>query len=78
MDWILVLALATFVAVIAFLLWNRASTKARHETGGNTSGIGGPSDPLAGATDNMRNPDTLRANLDEAAGAPPKSKPVLE
>lgn len=75
MDWILALALGTFVLVIAFLLWNRASTKRHQETGGNTSGIGGPNDPLSGATENMRDADSMRASMDKAADA--DAKPVL-
>lgn len=69
MDWILILALATFVVIVAFLLWNRASTKRHQETGGRTSGIGGPNDPMAGAAEGMRHPDSMRANLDDAAAA---------
>lgn len=70
MDWILILALATFAIVIAFLLWNRASTIRNHNTGGNVSGIGGPSDPLSGATPGMRNPDEMRQDLDTATEGP--------
>ena len=71
MDWILMLAGATFVLVIAFLLWNRASVKRHQETGGgNTTGIGGRADPMSGTTEGMRDPDELRASLDAAAAAP--------
>lgn len=37
----------TLLILLAFLGWNWISTKRRHETGGNTSGLGGPNDPLA-------------------------------
>ncbi len=70
MDWILVLALATFVFLIAFLLWNRHSTKRHQETGGRVSGIGGPSDPLSGTAEGMRHPDAMRGDLEKAAAKP--------
>jgi hypothetical protein len=41
------LALATFALVMGLLFWNIASTKRNQKTGGNTSGIGGPNDPMA-------------------------------
>jgi hypothetical protein len=71
MDWILALALATFVLLVAFLLWNRISTKRHHESGGTASGIGGPNDPLSGNSEGMRHPDELRASLDAAAAKSP-------
>ena len=76
-DWILLLSLTTFVLVIGFLLWTRHSTRRHHETGGKTSGIGGPNDPLSGAAEGMRHPDELRASLDEAATRvePPTAHP---
>jgi hypothetical protein len=64
MDWIFALAVVTFALVIAFLLWNRASTKRNQETGGATDGIGGLNDPLSGTTKGMRDPDEMRAALD--------------
>ncbi len=68
MDWIFILAIATFVLLIGFLMWNRSSTKRHVESGGgNTQGIGGLSDPLSGTTQGMRDPDELRAALDNAA-----------
>jgi hypothetical protein len=70
MDLILTLAIATFVLVIGFLLWSRASTKKQQETGGHTSGVGGPNDPLAGANDSVRDPDVMRADLDAVAATP--------
>ena len=41
------LALVTFVLILGFLFWNKASVKRNQQTGGNTSGIGGPNDPMA-------------------------------
>jgi hypothetical protein len=66
MDWVLVLALATFGLVLALLWWNRASVKRNQETGGRTSGLGGPADPMAGAASGMRDPDAMRADIDAA------------
>ncbi|MBV9655940.1 MAG: hypothetical protein JOZ42_15405 [Acetobacteraceae bacterium] len=63
------LAFATFALVVAFLIWNQVST-GRHRFGRKAEGVGGPSDPIAGATDNLRDPDTMRASLDEAASKP--------
>jgi hypothetical protein len=67
MDWILLLAMATFVLLLAFLWWNRASVK-RHEQsgGGNVSGVGGESDPMSGTTSGMRNPEEMRRAMDAA------------
>ncbi len=79
MDWILALALGTFALVIAFLLWNRQSTKRNQETGSaHASGVGGPKDPLSGDSEGMRNPDDLRASLDGAAAAPAPGKRLLD
>ena len=69
MDLILVLALATFGLIIAFLAWNWLSTKRHQESGGTASGVGGPSDPLSGNTEGMRDPDAMRKNLDADTGA---------
>ena len=57
------LAFATFVLVAGFLIWTRMSTS-RHKFGRNPEGIGGPNDPLSGATDAVRDPDELRASLE--------------
>ena len=74
MDWILVLAIATFVLLIGFLLWNRASLK-RHQSGGvGATGIGGRSDPMSGTTEGMRDPDAMRADLDSTTSAPPSRR----
>jgi hypothetical protein len=69
MDWIFGLAIATFLLLLAFLWWNRASTKRHQETGGNVSGIGGLKDPMSGTTKGMRSGDEIRASLDAAASA---------
>jgi len=73
MDLILTLALATFVLLIGFLLWNRMSTKRHQETGGhpegNALGIGGLADPLSGVAEGMRHPDEMRADMDAAAAS---------
>jgi hypothetical protein len=62
------LAFATFVLIAGFLIWTRISTS-RHRFGRNPTGIGGASDPLSGATDQLRDPDEMRASLN-AAGKP--------
>ncbi len=67
MDWILTLALGTFVLLVAFLLWTRISTKRNHESGGTASGVGGESDPLSGAGADVRDAETLRSSMDKAA-----------
>ena len=41
------LALATFLMVIGFLVWNLISVRRNQKTGGHTSGLGGPNDPMA-------------------------------
>ena len=69
MDWILVLALGTFVLLIGFLLWNRVSTKRHHEQGAAAEGVGGKADPLSGNSDGMRNPEELRRDLNTAAAS---------
>ena len=75
MDWIFILAIATFVLVLGFLLWNRSSTKQHVESGGgNTTGIGGRNDPLSGTTEGVRSPDELRASLDTAAASTPADR----
>lgn len=65
MDWIFILAIVTLLLLIAFLLWNRTSTKRHQQTGSNTRGIGGLNDPLSGTTEGMRDPDAMRADLDD-------------
>jgi hypothetical protein len=44
---IFLLAMVTFALVLIFLVWNYLSVKRNQETGGKTSGIGGPNDPMA-------------------------------
>ena len=61
---------------LAFLVWNRVSTRRHQETGGNTTGLGGPNDPLAGAAEGMRHPDEMRADLDAAAATPLDERPA--
>ena len=46
---IYILAFGTIIAAAAFGYWNYISTKRHQETGGHTSGVGGPNDPMAGA-----------------------------
>ncbi len=41
------LVFATFFVLLGFLGWSKLSVKRNQQTGGNTSGIGGPNDPLA-------------------------------
>ena len=41
------LVFVTFLLVIVFLGWNLLSVKRNQKTGGKTSGIGGPNDPMA-------------------------------
>jgi hypothetical protein len=64
------LAFATFVLVVGFLVWNRVSA-GRHKFGSNPAGVGGTADPISGATDELRHPDEMRKSLDVAAGAAP-------
>jgi hypothetical protein len=60
------LAFATFVLVIGFVLWNIVSVR-RHRFGADVAGPGGPNDPISGKTENIRSPDEIRASLDQAA-----------
>ena len=41
------LVFATFLVLVAVLGWMKLSVKRNQQTGGNTSGIGGPNDPMA-------------------------------
>ena len=70
MDWILMLAIVTFLLVLAFLVWNKVSLQQHQSTSGKTTGIGGVNDPLSGTTEGMRDPDEMRADLDAATQAP--------
>ena len=60
------LAFATFVLIVGFLVWNYLSVK-RHKFNRDVPGPGGRSDPLSGNSEGIRNADELRASLDEAA-----------
>lgn len=42
------LAFMTLLLLIAVGLWSVMSTKRSQATGGHTSGLGGPNDPMAG------------------------------
>jgi hypothetical protein len=69
------LAIATFVLVVGFLVWNKLSVK-QHPHGDSTTGIGGVNDPLSGATHGkLRDPAEMTASLDEAAGRPLNARP---
>jgi hypothetical protein len=72
MDWILLLALVTFLCVLAFLVWTKTSA-ARHNKASENA-VGGLNDPLSGTAPGIRDPDTLRASLDQAAAAPSRSQ----
>jgi hypothetical protein len=63
------LAIATFVLIIGFLVWNLISNR-RHRFSRKVSGIGGENDPLSGTTEGLRSPDEMRAALDSATGYP--------
>jgi hypothetical protein len=68
------LAIATFVIVVGFLVWNKQSVK-KHPHG-DSLGIGGKNDPLSGAAHgNLRNPAEMTASLDEAASRPLNARP---
>ena len=41
------LVFATMILVIGAAAWSWISTKRRQTTGGRTSGLGGPNDPMA-------------------------------
>ena len=71
------LAFVTFGLVAAFLWWNYKSTKEHQRTGGNTDGIGGPNDPMAGSNYKIRDPDVLRASLDAANARREGRTPVI-
>jgi len=60
------LAIGTFVLVVAFLAYVKLS-HTRHQQG-KAHGIGGENDPISGTTNRVRDPDELRASLDAADG----------
>ncbi len=41
------LAFLTFLLILGFLVWNLVSVRRKQQTGGKTSGLGGPNDPMA-------------------------------
>jgi hypothetical protein len=69
------LAFATFVLVVGWLAWHKKAVKNQIEPG-PTTGIGGPNDPIAGATPELRHPDELRQSLDDSASRPLHERPV--
>jgi len=69
MDWIFLLAIATFVLVLGFLWWNRKSMQIHQQSGGSASGLGGLNDPMSGTTEGMRDPEEMRASLNAMASA---------
>jgi hypothetical protein len=73
-----ILAFATFACVVAFVYWNRLSAKRHKETGGNTSGIGGPNDPLSGKNDALRSPAEMTASMEAAAARQSAMQPPAE
>ncbi len=44
------LVFVSLFLLIAFLVWSKISTDRSIKTGGHTTGIGGPNDPLSGHT----------------------------
>jgi TRAP-type C4-dicarboxylate transport system permease small subunit len=46
MHTVYILAFATFAIVMAVGGWSYVSTRRNQKTGGNTSGLGGPNDPM--------------------------------
>ena len=44
---VFLLALVTMGLVLVFLIWNYLSVRRNQKTGGKTSGLGGPNDPMA-------------------------------
>jgi hypothetical protein len=44
-----ILAFATFILIIGFLVWNLQSVRRHQKYGGKAKGIGGPNDPISGA-----------------------------
>jgi hypothetical protein len=42
-----ILAFVTFFLLAGFLVWNLISVRRNQKTGGKTSGLGGPNDPLS-------------------------------
>jgi hypothetical protein len=73
-----ILAFVTLIAVIAFGVWNYLSTRRHQQTGGHTSGLGGPADPMSGTTtEHIRSGAEIRASLDAAAATSPSRRASL-
>jgi hypothetical protein len=68
-----ILVAATFVLLLAFLVWNLLSVK-RHRFNRDRTGIGGSNDPLSGKTEGIRPPGEISASLNEASGRPPNDR----
>ena len=66
MGWTFGLPLITFAILIVVLLWVLASTLRHRGGSAKPSGVGGANDPMAGATDDIRDPEALRTGLDNA------------
>ena len=77
MDWILLLAVTTFVLLAAFLGWSWYSTKRHHESGGTAEGIGGKNDPMSGAGADVRPAQEMQAALDAADDPSAGKKPSI-
>ncbi len=73
------LAFVTIAIVLAVLFWALASVRRRQALGnkaGTATGIGGPNDPMVGATDNIRSGDEMNASLDAAAEDAKRATPL--
>ncbi|WP_428391793.1 hypothetical protein [Lichenicoccus sp.] len=75
MDWKLVLSMFTFAAVLAVLFWILFSTLRHRRPGAKVKGIGGVNDPMAGSTDQVRDPDSMRASLHAGSKSPGSAPP---
>ena len=65
-EWTFLLPLVTFAIILAVLVWVLFSTLRHKNTGKKPSGVGGANDPMAGASDDLRDPDAMRSGLDAA------------
>ncbi len=75
MNPVWILALVTLVLVLAVILWSLASIRRRQATDGRTRGLGGPSDPMVGAVDNIRSGAEMNASMDAATADAERSRP---
>jgi hypothetical protein len=62
-SWLLILAIATFVCVVGFLIWNKQATAHKSQTPNEA-------DPQSSSGHKIRPPEEMRASLDAAANAP--------